>query len=83
MTLIKTYVAGEHLRKTGKELDMNLWKCITSPNTPQQNNKNDCGVFVCQIAKALGTGEPIAVDQTQISNLREMMCHEILKGNLV
>lgn len=79
---IKTYLAAEHLAKKGTPLNLSEWNCHIPTDTPQQNNSNDCGVFMCQIAKSCGANEPITVSQPQIQEFREQMCAEILNGEL-
>lgn len=73
----------EHATKTNFKSETNSWKTTVFPDTPQQDNSNDCGVFACQIAKALAAGKPITVSQTQIQELRKQMCYEILKNDLI
>uniref|UniRef100_A0A0A9YJ44 RNA-directed DNA polymerase n=1 Tax=Lygus hesperus TaxID=30085 RepID=A0A0A9YJ44_LYGHE len=79
---ILKYLEEEHLAKKGTPLDSHNWTCSTPSGTPQQNNGIDCGVFICQFAKHLAADEPIP-KSLDIPALRELMCYEILKLNLI
>lgn len=80
---IKDYLIAEHRNKKGKPLDFKTWDCGAYPNTPQQSNGNDCGVFMCQFAKLITANQPVIVPQKSIPELRKQMCSEILKGELI
>jgi Ulp1 family protease len=54
MTLLR-YLQDEHMDQKGGPLpDLESWRLIPPrETTPQQQNLNDCGVFVCQFAAAV------------------------------
>lgn len=83
LNTIKDYLSEEHLRKKGTPLDFKTWDCDIYPNTPQQDNPNDCGVFMCRFANLIAANHPVTVPQDSIPALRNQMCLEILKGELV
>jgi len=65
LELIKDYLCREHNSRRGegaqfKEMKPHHWKTNETRLTgPQQNNLSDCGVFVCQIARALLYKKPV------------------------
>ena len=80
---IKTYLVEEHRTKKGSHLNISEWKAFSLPDTPQQNNSYDCGAFMCHFAKTISNNEQIEIKPTDIPNLRELMCYEILKAELL
>ena len=80
---IKTYLAEEHQTKKNSPLNLSDWKVFNFPNTPQQTNLDDCGVYMCQFAKTIANNENIEIKSSDIPNLREEMCYEILTANLI
>ncbi|CAA9994328.1 unnamed protein product, partial [Nesidiocoris tenuis] len=63
---IKNYLTEEHNHKKGTPLDTTNWKFTQRTDIPLQQNNDDCGVFVCQYAKSLGSSEEIQIKHSQI-----------------
>lgn len=54
------YLEEEYKDKKGATLDMSDWKLVPSqPNTPQQENSCDCGVFATCFAYLLAENLPV------------------------
>jgi sentrin-specific protease 1 len=84
MKNLKLYIADEYkAKKEGKELDMSDWETYTPGDTiPQQDNIFDCGVFMCQFAESITSGNSIAfVNQVDMPYYRKRMMLEILHNN--
>ena len=55
MEQLKKYLQDEMKHKKKQELDISTWTCVpTQPDTPQQENNIDCGVFATMCAHFLG-----------------------------
>lgn len=80
---VKSYLGQEHLAKKGSNLNFHDWKIYNFPETPQQTNGFDCGVYMCQIANLIAVNEPITISPKNAPSLRERMCYEILKTELI
>ncbi|CAB0014399.1 unnamed protein product [Nesidiocoris tenuis] len=70
---IKNYLTEEHNHKKGTPLDTTNWKFTQRTDIPLQQNNDDCGVFVCQYAKSLGSSEEIQIKHSQIPEVRKLM----------
>ncbi|CAB0015678.1 unnamed protein product [Nesidiocoris tenuis] len=66
---IKNYLTEEHNHKKGTPLDTTNWKFTQRTDIPLQQNNDDCGVFVCQYAKSLGSSEEIQIKHSQIPEI--------------
>jgi hypothetical protein len=80
---LKFYIADEHKNKKGTEIDLSDWKTFTPRHSiPQQNNVHDCGVFMCQFAESICSGNSIEfVNQADMPYYRKRMMLEILNNN--
>ncbi|CAB0009965.1 unnamed protein product, partial [Nesidiocoris tenuis] len=74
---IKNYLTEEHNHKKGTPLDTTNWKFTQRTDIPLQQNNDDCGVFVCQYAKSLGSSEEIQIKHSQIPEVRKLMSTSI------
>jgi len=80
---LKQYVCDEYQTKKGKAIDISEWGTYTPADTiPQQNNAYDCGVFMCQFAESIASGNNIQnVNQADMPYYRKRMMLEILHNN--
>jgi Ulp1 family protease len=62
------YLSEEYRRLVGGEIELYRWKGIDVEVT-QQENDWDCGVLMCQFARAMMEGSPI--DQIKSSNVEQ------------
>ncbi|CDO72453.1 hypothetical protein BN946_scf184977.g154 [Trametes cinnabarina] len=76
--LLRQYLDEEHRDKKKKPFDFTGWQDYTLPDTPQQENGYDCGVFTCQFLEALSRGEEdFPFTQDNMPYLRRKMVWEI------
>ncbi|KAI0651616.1 cysteine proteinase [Trametes meyenii] len=76
--LLRQYLDEEHRDKKKKPFDFTGWQDYLLPDTPQQENGYDCGVFTCQFLEALSRGEEdFPFSQTNMPYLRRKMIWEI------
>ncbi|PPQ63528.1 hypothetical protein CVT24_004756 [Panaeolus cyanescens] len=76
--VLKSYVEAESLNKKKKPFDWDGWVDWAPETTPQQENGFDCGVFTCQILRAVSRGdEEFAFSQKDMPYLRRRMIWEI------
>jgi sentrin-specific protease 1 len=77
------YVQDEHQDKKKSALsnkeDWELVEC--QPDTPQQMNGYDCGVFTCAFADFISRGAPLAFTQDHVTELRERIALAIVKND--
>lgn len=80
---LKSYLQDEHKSKKGSEIDLSEWTTYTPGNSiPQQDNIYDCGVFMCQFAESIASGNTIDfVRQADMPYYRKRMMLEILHNN--
>ena len=76
------YLKDEHLAKKGCPLpDEEEWELVEStPDTPQQLNGFDCGVFTCMFCDFLSIGCPLTFSQEHVNQCRERIALSIMKG---
>ena len=76
------YLKDEHMAKKGCPLpDADEWELVEStPDTPQQRNGYDCGVFTCMFCDFLSTDCPLTFSQEHITQCRERIALSIMKG---
>ncbi|KAI0359160.1 cysteine proteinase [Trametes cingulata] len=76
--LLRQYLDEEHRDKKKKPFDFTGWQDYILPDTPQQENGYDCGVFTCQFLEALSRGEEdFPFSQANMPYLRRKMVWEI------
>ena len=67
--------------KSDVRLNIDDWTSMFGDNDegcPQQRNGYDCGVFVCMFALHAMYGSEMRFSQTDITNCRRLIAHEIL-----
>ncbi|KAI0321677.1 cysteine proteinase [Amylostereum chailletii] len=81
--VIRSYLNDEHKSKKKTPFDFTDWVDYTLPDTPQQENGYDCGVFTCQFLETLSRGEEtFNFTQKNIKYLRRRMVWEIAHTQL-
>jgi len=76
------YIKDEHKAKKGSPLpDEDEWELVECrPDTPQQENGFDCGVFTCMFCDFLSTDCPLNFSQEHITQCRERIALSVMKG---
>ncbi|KAJ2928853.1 hypothetical protein H1R20_g8169, partial [Candolleomyces eurysporus] len=75
---LREYVNAEHMNKKKKPFNFDGWVDWAPPDTPQQDNGFDCGVFTCQFLESLSRGEDEFIfTQENMPYLRRKMVWEI------
>ena len=76
------YLKDEHKAKKGCPLpDADEWVLVEStPDTPQQRNGHDCGVFTCMFCDFLSMGYPLTFSQEHVTRCRELIALSIMNG---
>jgi len=80
---LQQYIVDEYKTKRDDELDISDWRVYTPGGTiPQQDNIYDCGVFMCQFAETIGSGNSIQyISQQDMPYYRKRMLLEIIHNN--
>ncbi len=73
------WVADERENKKGDELDVDVWEKVPmTSKMPQQNNSDDCGVFVCKFADFITRGAEVTFEARHMKYFRARIAHEIM-----
>jgi len=81
---ILQWIVDEANDKKNEKLDVTNFKLFDhGKNIPQQENGNDCGVFVCTFADFETHDLPFTFDQNDVNSRRNRMVYEIMTGNLI
>jgi len=76
------YFEDEHKDKKKAPLDTSEWNLVTcQPDTPQQLNGFDCGVFTCMFADFLSRDMPLIFSQEHVTECRERIALSIMNGS--
>jgi len=78
---LKKYIRDEHRVKRSVSYPYGLDEGL-SPEVPSQNNGHDCGVFVCQYAKAVIQGAGFHFRSKDMQVIRRTMIWEIVTGSI-
>ena len=78
---LRKYIRDEHRAKLGVPYPYGLDEGL-SPVVPPQNNGHDCGVFVCQYAKAVIQGAGFHFRSKDMQVIRRTMIWEIVMGSI-
>jgi len=76
------FLEREHESQKGSALRYK-YRTHTDRSVPQQDNTNDCGVFMCQFAEHLSRRAPFNFSIADISYFRKKMAWEILSGKIL
>lgn len=80
--LLRGYLRDEHKDKQNRDFDLSGWVNYGSPNTPQQENNYDCGVFTMNFLECVARGSDFHFRQRDMPYLRQKMIFEIGKASL-
>jgi len=80
--LLRSYLQDEHRDKKGKDFNFSGWKNYGRPDTPQQENHYDCGVFTLNFLECVARGAEFGFKQSNMPYLRQRLIWEIGKGKL-
>ncbi|KAJ1447670.1 hypothetical protein M885DRAFT_471721, partial [Pelagophyceae sp. CCMP2097] len=73
------YLGDEHQDKRGSPFDATGWTMVaTTPDTPQQSNGFDCGVFASYCAHYVSLGVKPSFSQQNVPHLRRRMMADII-----
>jgi len=76
------YFEDEHKDKKKASLDTSEWNLVScQPDTPQQLNGFDCGVFTCMFADFLSRDMPLIFSQEHVTECRERIALSIMNGS--
>ncbi|XP_059915902.1 sentrin-specific protease 5-like isoform X2 [Gadus macrocephalus] len=78
---ILKYLISEAKEKS-QELFQTGWVVSANQETPQQNNENDCGVFVLEYCKRLALRKPLDFSQKEIPHIRKRIYKELCERKL-
>ncbi|XP_039930749.1 sentrin-specific protease 2 isoform X2 [Hirundo rustica] len=83
-TILK-YLEEESREKRNIELTASEWTLhsMSTQEIPQQNNGNDCGVFVCKFADFISRDKPIIFTPEHMPYFRRKMVWEIIHQQLL
>jgi sentrin-specific protease 1 len=76
------FLEREHEGQKGSALGYK-YRTYTDRSVPQQDNTNDCGVFMCQFVEHLSRRAPFNFSVADISYFRKKMAWEILSGKIL
>ncbi|KAE8878634.1 hypothetical protein PF005_g16177 [Phytophthora fragariae] len=81
LKILLRYLHDESEHKKKQKFDEEGWELVTcTPDTPQQNNGSDCGVFSCMFADYLSQNKPLTFKQKDISFHRHRMVLHVSRG---
>ncbi|KAK3092502.1 hypothetical protein FSP39_003739 [Pinctada imbricata] len=78
------YLMYECLLNTGRKLDISTWKLnlyCEDPYFPRQTDGSSCGIYVCEMAKAIVFDKKIGVD-AKAPDMRQQVARELMTGVL-
>ncbi|NWW42236.1 SENP2 protease, partial [Pedionomus torquatus] len=83
-TLLK-YLQEESCDKRNMRMDLSEWTIhsMGAPEIPQQQNGNDCGVFICKYADYVSQDKMMYFTQDDMPYFRKKMVWEILHKKLI
>jgi sentrin-specific protease 1 len=81
-TALLKWVADEGLKKKTIKITKKEWNKKFDSQIPQQENGYDCGVFCIICADFLSDNLPLKYSQHDMSNLRNKIAADILRGEL-
>ena len=82
LRLVQGYLYDEYQDK--KQIPLHTAFFASSPvSTPQQNNRFDCGAFLCQFAERISRRAKFNFTQNNMPQFREEMAWEILSNTII
>ncbi|GLD99130.1 hypothetical protein PINS_up007847 [Pythium insidiosum] len=83
LEVLLKYLHDEMEHKKKQAFDASDWRLVQStPDTPQQENGSDCGVFACTFADYLSRNLPLTCKQKDMEFHRHRMALHIVQGEL-
>ncbi|DAZ95743.1 TPA: hypothetical protein N0F65_006391 [Lagenidium giganteum] len=83
LNVLLKYLHDESEHKKKQKFDEEGWELVEStPETPQQQNGSDCGVFTCMFADYLSQNMPLTFSQKDMEFHRHRMVLHIVEGSL-
>ncbi|ETL39177.1 hypothetical protein L916_09430 [Phytophthora nicotianae] len=81
LKVLLRYLHDESEHKKKQKFNDEGWELMTTtPDTPQQNNGSDCGVFSCMFADYLSLNKPLSFVQKDIPFHRHRMVLHVSRG---
>ncbi|KAG7377324.1 hypothetical protein PHYPSEUDO_011854 [Phytophthora pseudosyringae] len=81
LKVLLRYLHDESEHKKKQKFNDEGWELVaTTPETPQQNNGSDCGVFSCMFADYLALNKPLSFKQKDIPFHRHRMVLHMSRG---
>ncbi|KAG6972449.1 hypothetical protein JG688_00003965 [Phytophthora aleatoria] len=81
LKVLLRYLHDESEHKKKQKFNEEGWRLVTTtPDTPQQNNGSDCGVFSCMFADYLSQNKPLSFVQKDIPFHRHRMVLHVSRG---
>jgi len=81
MEHVRSYLADEFEAKKGGDLDADAWVLESkSSSCPQQDNCNDCGVFLSQFCNFISTGCEPCFEAADMPYFRRRMAVDLMNG---
>ncbi|XP_034656569.1 sentrin-specific protease-like [Drosophila subobscura] len=77
LSALERYLCEEFEDKHGQPLDTSCWTKEHDAMTPQQSNNDDCGVYLCLLAKHLTSQPRPRFRNTNVEEYRKIMMLEI------
>lgn len=82
LKVLLDYLDCESRQRRNHALDRDSWS-LKVLKVPQQENGNDCGVFVCQYAECVSRDAPISFGQRHMPYFRRRVAYEILHKTML
>eukprot|EP00644_Phytophthora_capsici_P002838 jgi/Phyca11/125005/e_gw1.55.32.1 len=81
LKVLLRYLHDESEHKKKQKFNDEGWELVgTTPDTPQQTNGSDCGVFSCMFADYLSQNRPLTFKQKDIPFHRHRMVLHVTRG---
>ena len=81
---LRRWLCDEPMNKRNVKLDQNEWTFVSpQKSVPQQNNNDDCGIFMCLFAECLCCAEeelPFAFSHVDMSHMRRRIGLSVMDG---
>ncbi|EQC28611.1 hypothetical protein SDRG_13690 [Saprolegnia diclina VS20] len=83
LSVLLRYLGDEHQHKKGSPFDTTGWELLPSqPDTPQQGNSHDCGMFTCMFADYIAQNKALSFRQRNMAFFRQRMVLRTIEGSI-
>ncbi|OQS00336.1 SUMO protease [Thraustotheca clavata] len=83
LNILLRYLGDEHQHKKNEPFDPSEWVLVESqPDTPQQGNSHDCGMFTCMFADYLSQNKELTFRQPNMKFFRRRMVLRTAQGSI-